>query len=85
MYEERIIAIAGKLRDRMDHAVIDDALNLIEHNEARLGFEILCDNVCEADVPLTNAEYLEIVALGSDFRFDLDGARFTYLTGLRGK
>ncbi|MNV12222.1 hypothetical protein D3C71_1028170 [compost metagenome] len=72
MYEERILAIAGKLRDRMDPALIGGALNFLEHNEARLGFEILCDNVCEDDVPLTNAEYLETVALGTDFSFDLD-------------
>lgn len=72
MYEERILAIAAKLRDRMDPALIDGALNFLEHNEARLGFEILCDNICEADAPLTNAEYLETVALGSDFSFGLD-------------
>lgn len=83
MYEGKIRKVAEALRDRMDPVLIDGALEYLEHNEAKLGFEILCDLICEHDIPLRDAEYLDLVALASDCRLDLHGARFSYLEQLR--
>jgi len=83
VYEYRILAIADKLLGWMDLVLIDGALDFLEHNEARDGFEMLCDNICEVDVALTEAEYMEMVSLGYDFGLDLHGARFKCIDGLR--
>lgn len=83
MYEYRILAIADKLLGWMDLVLIDGALDFLEHNEARRGFEMLCDNICEVDVALTEAEYMEMVSLGYDFGLDLHGVRFKCIDGLR--
>lgn len=83
MYERMIRKVAAALQGRLDPVLIDGALDYLECNEARLGFEILCDTICEYDVLLSDAEYFDLVALGSDYGLDLHSPRFSYLAKLR--
>jgi hypothetical protein len=52
-----ILAVGAGLKDRLDAAVIDDALEYLDFNEYPSAVEVLCQQLYEYDVPLKRDEY----------------------------
>jgi hypothetical protein len=51
-------------------ACIDDSRYLALHNEERIAFENLCQNLFEWDFPLTKEDYAISDRLGHHYRFE---------------
>ncbi len=83
MYADRIVGIGNKLQGRLESVLVQGALDYVGCNEESLAFEILCDHICEYDVPITEAEHYEIMQLALDMEFDVEEGPFKFLESLR--
>lgn len=54
-------------------------MNYVEHGEARLAHEILCDHIAEYNVVITLAEYNEAKALAEEMGSNFDDLPFVYI------
>ena len=80
--EQRISKLGSDFEGRLSQDLLSSALDYVTHGEIGLSLEILCDYLCEADVPITQQEYEEILSLGAEFHLDLNAGRFNYLKTL---
>lgn len=54
----------GKLfMNRLDNEILQDAINYVDYNERGLAFETICDHISEFNVPITQDEYNEAIAI----------------------
>ena len=58
-----------KHRQQVD-AVIEDARDLIEHCEAGVAFENICQNIYEWEIPLSRADYDRLERVGRFYGFE---------------
>lgn len=82
MYADRIIRFAKRFEERLAPTLLQGALDYVGYNEEKLAFEILCDHICEYDVPITREEYSEFSQLAVDMGFCLGDGPFRHLKSL---
>ncbi|MDW8848447.1 MafI family immunity protein [Erwinia sp. MMLR14_017] len=82
MFSEKINQLGKALEDRLNPALVEGALDYIQHNEEPLAFEILCDHISEYDISITSEEYELITSLVEDMRLDINAAPFKYMKSL---
>ncbi len=82
MRTDGIRKFGEQFRGRLEGWMLDDALSYIDHCEAVLCLEILCDHLSDYDVPISSEEHEEALRLGREWGLDLSSARFTYLHNL---
>jgi hypothetical protein len=61
--ETRIKNLAGVFAGRLDHGLISNALSYSDFGENGLAIEMLADHLFESDVPITRAEFQELLEL----------------------
>ncbi|WP_313738968.1 MafI family immunity protein [Pseudomonas sp.] len=83
MFTDRIVKFGNNFRDRLDPCLLQGALDYTAYNEESLAFEVLCDHICEYDIPLTDEEYKEAVKLIQDMELDLGEGPFKHLLSLK--
>lgn len=79
MNPARIRIYGERFKGRLEGGMLDDTLSFIDHREPVLCLEILCDHLCEYDIPISSEECEEAFHLGRVWGLDLSCARFTYL------
>lgn len=57
---------------RLERNILDDAIEYVDFNECGLALRILCDQLCEYDVSLSQNEYNKVKELGEKLKIDLD-------------
>lgn len=82
MFSEKINQLGKSLEGRLEPALIEGALDYINHNEEPLAFEILCDHISEYDISITLGEYELITSLVECMKLDINAAPFKHLKQL---
>lgn len=83
MFADRIIKFGREFEGRLHPDLLQGALDYISYSEEGLAFEILCDHICEYDIPITEEEYDEAVRLVLHIGLDLNEGPFKHLLALK--
>lgn len=75
----RIHNVGQRFVGRLNHAVLQDALEYLDYGEATLAIDVLCDQLYEYDVGITPDEHDELVQLLRVCRSDRSGAALAEL------
>ncbi len=60
---KQITVFGNQLKGRQIDEYIDDALLYVGEGELSLALDVICAQICEFDVPISEAEYLEATRL----------------------
>jgi len=70
MLDKRVLELGNKFHGRLDKLWLDVALDNVDYDECGLAFELLCDYIVDFDIPISKAEYDEIIKLAADMEID---------------
>jgi hypothetical protein len=67
-----ILAVGAGLKDRLDAAIVDDALEYLDFNEYDLAVLVLCQQLNEFNVPLKQDEFNNLARFIRKLNVDTD-------------
>lgn len=79
---EKLRNLGVLFTDRLDNALIEDALAYIDFDEVGLAFETLCDHLADFNVPISQQEYEQLIEMSETLGYDSTDGRYTHLKKL---
>lgn len=74
--EDELRSLEYIFDDRLERAVLRDALEYIDHGECPLALEVLCDQLGEYGVRITKNEYTALLRLCEEWNIEMERVDF---------
>jgi hypothetical protein len=72
-----LLELIDSVKSLLPQSDIDNATEMIEHNEFGIGFNIICEQLFEHDIEISEEDYQKIVEIGQ--KIELPDSKWIFL------